>query len=93
MLDTLDAWRQSLAVKLRVGANTGTDKYHLHMQAMSYRFESILCRLVRRRSQRSLDADLGEWARQRLRSAVLELDTIAMRVLASGNLEEFPIPL
>ncbi|KAK4234847.1 cutinase transcription factor 1 beta [Achaetomium macrosporum] len=91
MMCTLDAWRTSLAAKMHVVGNTGTDIYYLHIQAMSYRFECILCRLVRRRWQQSQHADWSEWAKQRLRSAVLELDTIAMRVLASGNLHDFPI--
>ncbi|KAH8907820.1 hypothetical protein BR93DRAFT_911878 [Coniochaeta sp. PMI_546] len=91
MMHPLDAWRKSLAAKMHVGGNTGTDVYYLNIQAMSYRFECILCRLIRRRWQESRHADWNEWARQRLRSAILELDTISMRVLASGNLQDFPI--
>jgi hypothetical protein len=67
--------------------------YYLYIQALSYRFECILCRLIRRREQQSRHADWSEWAKQRLRSAILELDTIAMRVLASGTLQDFPISL
>ena len=89
----LDAWRKSLASKMHVGDDTGTNVYYLNIQAMSYRFECILCRLLRRTWQRSGRADWSEWSKQRFRSAILELDTIAMRVLASGTLEEFPIPL
>ncbi|AEO63932.1 uncharacterized protein THITE_2141915 [Thermothielavioides terrestris NRRL 8126] len=93
IMHTLDAWRGSLAAEMHVApGNTGTDIYYLHIQAMSYRFECVLCRLMHRRwQQQSQHADLSEWARQRLRTAVLELDTIAMRVLASGNLADFPI--
>ncbi|KAI9673726.1 MAG: hypothetical protein M1822_009588 [Bathelium mastoideum] len=91
MMHPLDAWRKSLAAKMHVDGNTGNDVYYLNMQAMSYRFECILCRLIRRRWQQSRHADLSEWAKQRLRSAILELDTIAMRVLASGTLLDFPI--
>lgn len=93
MMHPLDAWRKSLADKMHVGGNTGTDVYYLNVQAMSYRFECILCRLIRRRWQQSRHADWSEWAKHRLRSTILELDTIAMRVLASGLLQDFPIAL
>ena len=93
MMHPLDAWRKSLAAKMHAGGNTGTDVYYLNLQTMSYRFECILCRLIRRLWQQSQHADWSEWANQRLRSAILELDTIAMRVLASGTLQEFPMPL
>lgn len=83
----------SLAAKMHVGANTGTDLYYLNIQAMSYRFECVLCRLMRRCWHQSPHADWSEWAKQRLRSAILELDTIVMRVLASGTLQDFPISL
>ncbi|KAF2228834.1 hypothetical protein EV356DRAFT_537744 [Viridothelium virens] len=91
MMHPLDAWRNSLAAKMHVGGNTGTDVYYLNAQAMSYRFECILCRLIRRCWQQSQHADWSDWAKQRLRSAILELDTIAMRVLTSGTLQDFPI--
>ncbi|KAE9369874.1 hypothetical protein N431DRAFT_345215 [Stipitochalara longipes BDJ] len=91
MMHPLDVWRKSLAAKMHVGGNTGTDVYYLNIQAMSYRFECILCRLIRRYCQQSQHADWSEWAKQRLRSAILELDTIAMRVLASGTLQDFPM--
>ncbi|OAL25836.1 hypothetical protein AYO20_10298 [Fonsecaea nubica] len=91
MMHPLDVWRKSLAAKMHIGENTGTDVYYLNIQAMSYRFECILCRLIRRRWQQSLHADWSEWAKQRLRSAILELDTITMRVLACGTLHEFPM--
>ena len=93
MMRPLDAWRKSLAAKMYVGDNTGTDVYYLNVQAMSYRFECILCRLMRRTWEQSRHADWSDWAKQRLRSAVLELDTIAMRVLASDTLQGFPMPL
>jgi hypothetical protein len=93
MIHPLDAWRKSLAAKMHVGGDTGTDVYYLNLQAMSYRFECILCRLIGRLWQQSQHADWGEWAKQRVRSAILELDTIALRVLASGTLQEFPMSL
>ncbi|KAI1137545.1 fungal-specific transcription factor domain-containing protein [Hypoxylon sp. FL0543] len=91
MMHPLDAWRKSLAAKMHVDGNTGTDVYYMNIQALSYRFECILCRLIRRRWQRSHHVDWSEWAKQRLHSAILELNTIAMRVLASGTLQNFPI--
>jgi hypothetical protein len=93
MMHPLDAWRKSLAAKMHVGGNTGTDVQYLSLQAMSYRFECVLCRLIRRLWQQSQHPDWSEWAKQRLRSAILELDTIAMRVLLSGTFQEFPLPL
>ena len=94
MMQPLDAWRRSLAAKMHVAdGNTGTDMCYLNVQAMSYRFECILCRLIHRSWHQSPHADWSEWARQRLRSAILELDTIAMRVLASGTLLEFTMSL
>ena len=93
MMHPLDAWRKSLAAKMHVSGNTGTDVYYLNIQAMSYRFECILCRLIRRCLQQSQHADWREWAKERLRSTILELDTISMRVLASGTLQDFPTSL
>ncbi|KUJ21871.1 uncharacterized protein LY89DRAFT_637897 [Mollisia scopiformis] len=87
MMHPLDTWRTSLATKMHVVGNTGIDVYYLNIQALSYRFECVLCRLIRRQSRH---ADWNEWAKQRLRSAILELDTIAMRVLAGGTLQDFP---
>jgi hypothetical protein len=49
----LDAWRKSLSAKMHVGGNTGTNVYYLNIQAMSYRFECILCRLIQRCWQQS----------------------------------------
>ncbi|KAH8817381.1 hypothetical protein F5884DRAFT_897032 [Xylogone sp. PMI_703] len=91
MMHALDAWRKSLAAKMHIHGNTGTDIYYLNVQAMSYRFECILCRLIRRCWQQSQHADWSEWAKQRLQSAILELDTITMRVLASGTIQDYPV--
>ncbi|KAL2432854.1 Fusaric acid cluster transcription factor FUB12 [Exophiala dermatitidis] len=92
MMQPLDKWRESLAAKMHLSGNTGTDIYYLNIQAMSYRFECILCRLIRRCFQQSGRTEWSEWAKQRLRTAILELDTIAMRILASGTLQDFPVP-
>ncbi|KAI0544898.1 fungal-specific transcription factor domain-containing protein [Xylaria curta] len=91
MLHPLDAWRKSLSTTMQVDDNNKNDIYYLNVQAMSYRFECILCRLVQRRCQQFRYGDWSEWAKQRLRTAILELDMIAMRVLASGTLQDFPI--
>ncbi|KAJ5965720.1 transcriptional regulator family: Fungal Specific TF [Penicillium waksmanii] len=93
MLHPLDAWRKSLAVKMHVDGSIGADVCYLTMQAVSYRYECVLCRLIRRCWQQTQHADWSEWAKQRLRSAILELDTITKRVLASGTLQDFPISL
>lgn len=93
MLHPLDAWRKSLAANMSVVGSTRTNVYYLNVQVMSYRYECILCRLIRRRWQQSQHADWSEWANQRLRSAILELNTIVMRVLATGTLHDFPMPL
>ncbi|UKZ63978.1 uncharacterized protein TrAtP1_005200 [Trichoderma atroviride] len=92
MMNPLDTWRKSLATKMHVGGNIGNDVYYLDIQAMSYRFECILCRLIRHRLQQSQHADWSEWAKERLRSGILELDMISMRVLANGTLQDFPMP-
>ena len=86
----LDEGRKSLASKMHVETSTRTDTYYLNIQAMSYRFECVLCREIRRQPQ---NMDRIGYAKQRVRSAMLELDTIAMRVLALGTLWEFPVIL
>ena len=93
MLHLLDGWRASLASQMHLSGNIGSDVYYLSVQALSYRYECILCRHIQRTWQRSERADWSEWAKMRLRSALMELDTIAMRVLAKGTLEEFPTSL
>ncbi|CAG9970344.1 unnamed protein product [Clonostachys byssicola] len=91
IMHSLDTWRKSLAAKMHVSEDTGTDVYYLNIQAMSYRFECVLCRLMRRVWQQSQHTDWSEWVKVRLRSTILELDTIAMRVFSSGTLRNFPM--
>jgi len=93
MFHSLDAWRKSLPGMMHMGESAETDVYFLSIQAMSYRFECILCRLIRRRWEGSQNPDWGDWAKKRLRSAIFELDTITKRVLSSGTLLCFPISL
>lgn len=76
MMQPLDEWRKFLPAKMHVDGNTETDIYYLNLQAVSYRFECIMCRLMRRLWQQSQYADWSEWAKQRLRSAILELNTL-----------------
>ncbi|RSL54089.1 hypothetical protein CEP54_010067 [Fusarium duplospermum] len=91
LMRPLDTWRTSLAEKMGI-----TDPFHdgeiyyPETLAVSYRFEAIMCRLLRR-CWRSRNVDGSEWAKQRLRSAIFELDTIAKRVLANGTIRKFPI--
>jgi hypothetical protein len=92
-MHSLDAWRKSLAAKMHVSEDTGTNIYYLNIQAMAYRFECVLCGLMRRVWQQSQHTDWSEWVKVRLRSAILELDTIAMRVFSSGTLQNFPMSL
>ncbi|KAH6890680.1 hypothetical protein B0T10DRAFT_486434, partial [Thelonectria olida] len=92
LIRPLDAWRMSLADKMQIGDpfHNG-DIYYPEALATSYRFESIMCRLIRRHRRYSQDASWSGWAKQRLRSAILEMDTIAKRVLANDTLRKFPI--
>ncbi|KAI0143425.1 hypothetical protein GGR57DRAFT_484154 [Xylariaceae sp. FL1272] len=91
LMKPLDMWRKTLSTQMHLDENNKTDVFYLNVQAMSYRFECILCRLVQRNNRQSQHTDWCEWAKKRLRSAILELDTIVMRVLASGTLQDFPI--
>ncbi|KAK7216836.1 hypothetical protein V2G26_004839 [Clonostachys chloroleuca] len=91
VMHSLDIWRKSLAIKMHVSEDTGTDVYYLNIQAMSYRFECVLYRLMRRVWQQSQHTDRSEWVKVRLRSAILELDMVAMRVFSSGTLQNFPM--
>lgn len=78
---------------MHVAETDRNDVYYINLRALSYRFECILYRLILRRWRQSEHTDWSEWAAQRLQSAILELDTIAMRVLSSGTLHDFPAPL
>ncbi|KAH7142085.1 fungal-specific transcription factor domain-containing protein [Dactylonectria macrodidyma] len=91
LMPPLDAWRESLAEKMHsVGSSQDAELYYAELLATSYRFEAIMCRLLQRR-WRSRDADRSEWAKQRLRSATFELDTIAGRILTNGSILRFPM--
>ncbi|KAF5013581.1 hypothetical protein FDECE_441 [Fusarium decemcellulare] len=91
----LDAWRLALTDKMGTrDPSYGGDIYFYEALAMSYRFESIACRRLRRRrwhGDEDRDASWSEWTKQRLRSAIFELDTIVSRVLTNGTIHKFPI--
>jgi hypothetical protein len=86
----LDEWRASLAARMHVDGSPGLNVYYLHAQALSYRFECMLCRMMRRRYR---DSSWVEWTDQRLRSAIVELNAIALRASVGGTLQEFPVSL
>ncbi|KAF4470374.1 cutinase transcription factor 1 beta [Fusarium albosuccineum] len=91
----LDAWRLALTDKMGTrDPSYGGDICFYEALAMSYRFESIACRRLRRRrwhGEEDRDASWSEWTKQRLRSAIFELDTIVSRVLTNGTIHKFPI--
>ncbi|KAK0716845.1 hypothetical protein B0T26DRAFT_750994 [Lasiosphaeria miniovina] len=89
----LDAWRMSLAEKLDFrGESPEADIHYAELRALSYRFEATACRQIRRRCLHADFKNDGQaaWARQRLRSAIFELDSITGRMLANGTLHMFP---
>lgn len=93
MIRPLDKWRISLADKMQMqDPSPEGDIYHAELLGSSYRFESTICRLVRHSSQ-SREADRYNWAKERLRAAVFELDAIARRVSANGTIQKFPVSL
>ncbi|KAM0548426.1 hypothetical protein ACHAPJ_009912 [Fusarium lateritium] len=65
--------------------------YLLEVLTTSYRFECIMCRLLRRGRWHVRDAGIREWARQRFRSAIFELDTISKRVLVNDTIHKLPM--
>ena len=68
-----------------------TSIYYLDVLALSYRFDSILCRLLTRcKRWTPLNIDWKEWAKQRLRFTIIELDSIAKRILINGIIQYLP---
>ena len=83
----------SQAEKLQIRDQAPDDDiYYAELRGTSYRFETMICRLIRHRWQ-PRDTDRREWARQRLRSAMFELDAITRRMLEKGAIQEFPVSL
>jgi hypothetical protein len=69
------------------------DIFLLEALTTSYRFESIMFRLLHRGRWKVRDDNVREWAKQRFRSAMLELDTIVKRVLVDNTIREMPTTL
>ncbi|KAF5979580.1 cutinase transcription factor 1 beta [Fusarium bulbicola] len=87
----LDAWRTSLAQRMQLMASFSDGEiYHLEALTTSYRFECIMCRLLRRGRWQMSDGGLREWAQQRFRSAIFELDTIVKRVMINNMIQKLP---
>jgi hypothetical protein len=93
MIQPLDAWRASMLSTWQPSDPGSIDVYYTHISALSYRFECALCRHARRRWQKTYHTNESQLANQRLQSALLELDAIMMRVLASGSIEQQPTVL
>ncbi|RBA10363.1 hypothetical protein FPRO05_04952 [Fusarium proliferatum] len=87
----LDAWRTSLPERMHLMASFAEGEiYHLEALTTSYRFECIMCRLLRRGRWQMSDGGLREWAQQRFRSAIFELDTIVKRVMINNMIQKLP---
>lgn len=69
------------------------DIYLLEALTISYRFECIMFRLLYRGRWKVRDTNVRDGARQRFRSAMLELDTIVKRVLVDNTILEMPTTL
>ncbi|KPM36019.1 hypothetical protein AK830_g10553 [Neonectria ditissima] len=87
LMVALDTWRSSLRIQHE---GSSGELCHAILLASSYRFESVLARLLRM-WWKSRNVDTSEWAKKRLRSAIFELDTISGRMLAKGILPKLPM--
>ncbi|KAL6232810.1 hypothetical protein BDW75DRAFT_216838 [Aspergillus navahoensis] len=91
LIQPLDTWRMSLPHKMQFDNSLPDGEiYHLEALTTSYRFECIMCRLLRRGRWQIRDASLHEWAQQRFRAATFELDTIVKRVLIDNTIQKLP---
>ncbi|KAF4451650.1 hypothetical protein F53441_5329 [Fusarium austroafricanum] len=92
LIHQLDLWRVSLSEKMQPATSfTEGEFYHLQALTTSYRFECIMCRLLRRGRWQIRDGELREWAQQRFRSAIGELDNIVKRVMINNAMQKLPI--
>ncbi|KAF9768190.1 Fusaric acid cluster transcription factor fub12 [Fusarium sp. DS 682] len=92
-IQPLDSWRIALADKLQlVTSFPDGEIYHLEALTISYRFECIMCRLLRRGRWQMSDEGLRDWAQQRFRAAIFELDTIVKRVMINNTIQKLPTP-
>lgn len=93
LLEQVDNWRMSLIDKLQIRqVSPDSDVHYAGLKVASYRFESAICRMIRRQVQ-SPGASLTDWATRRLKSAIFELDAIAGRMLATDMIQKLPISL
>lgn len=93
LMRPLDSWRTSLSTQLQLGNQPpNSSMNYLDLMGTSYRYEATLCRLIQRQL-RSVDAPKSNYAKQRLRSAMLELDGIAGKILANDMMKKVPISL
>lgn len=93
LLEQVDVWRMSLIDKLRIRqVSPDGDVHYAGLKVASYRFESAICRMIRRQAH-SPGTSRVDWATQRLRSAIFELDAIAGRMLANDMIQKLPISL
>jgi hypothetical protein len=71
----------------------GGEMYLLEALTTSYRFECIMCRLLRRGRWGVRSEDMRKWAQGRFRAATIELDTILKKVLMYGIIRKMPTTL
>ncbi|KAG5657357.1 hypothetical protein KAF25_005921 [Fusarium avenaceum] len=91
LIQPLDTWRKSLPERMQTAHSLQeNDIYLLEALTISYRFECIMFRLLYRGRWKARDTNVRDWARQRFRSAMLELDTIVKRVLVDNTILEMP---
>lgn len=69
------------------------EMYYAEALTTSYRFECIMCRLLRRGRWPVGDETVREWAKERFRAATLELDSILKRVLMGDTIRKMPTTL
>ena len=74
-------------------ADVEGEMYYSEALTTSYRFECIMCRLLRRGRWPVGDETVREWAKERFRTATLELDSILKRVLMGDTIRKMPTTL
>ncbi|RBR26408.1 uncharacterized protein FIESC28_00813 [Fusarium coffeatum] len=91
LIQPLDSWRTSLPAKMKSDdAGLEGEMYYSEALTTSYRFECIMCRLLRRGRWPVRDETVREWAKERFRAATLELDSILKRVLMGDTIRKMP---
>ncbi|CAG7566052.1 unnamed protein product [Fusarium equiseti] len=91
LIQPLDSWRTSLPARIKSDdASLDGEMYYCEALTTSYRFECIMCRLLRRGRWPVRDETVREWAKERFRAATLELDSILKRVLMDDTIRKMP---